>query len=156
MTAAFGLDPRIMIQPYIAGREVQVGILQEAPLGAIEVRSKTAFYDYEAKYLPGMSEHLFPAPLPPPVYQQVLALGLAAHQALGCSGVSRVDLLLDGAMKPYVLEVNTLPGMTETSLLPEMALHRGIDFDTLVLRILATAGLNKTTRETDHRNEKEE
>jgi D-alanine-D-alanine ligase len=155
MTAAFGLDPRIMIQPYISGREVQVGILQEAPLGAIEIRSKTAFYDYEAKYLPGRSEHLFPAPLPPPVYQQVLALGLAAHQALGCSGVSRVDLMLDGAMNPSVLEVNTLPGMTETSLLPEMARHVGIDFDTLVLRILATAGLNKTTRETEHRNEKE-
>ncbi len=146
MAAAFGLDPRIMVQPYIAGREVQVGILQEAPLGAIEIRSKTAFYDYEAKYLPGMSEHLFPAPLPPPVYQRVLALGLAAHRALGCSGVSRVDLLLDGAMNPYVLEVNTLPGMTETSLLPEMARHVGIDFDTLVLRILSTAGLDKTTK----------
>ncbi len=144
MVAAFDFDARIMIQPCIVGREVQVGILQATPLGAIEIRSKTQFYDYTAKYVPGMSEHIFPAPLPPPVYQQVLALGLAAHHALGCSGVSRVDLLVDEKMNPWVLEVNTLPGMTETSLLPDMARQSGIDFDTLVLRILSTAGLDKS------------
>ena len=146
MATAFALDARIMIQPYITGQEVQVGILQETPLGAIEIRPKTEFYDYTAKYVPGMSEHLFPALLPPEVYQQVLSLGLAAHQALGCSGVSRVDLLVDQEMNPYVLEVNTLPGMTETSLLPEIARHVGMDFDALVLQILLTAGLDKTRR----------
>ncbi|MBI3802321.1 MAG: D-alanine--D-alanine ligase [Nitrospirae bacterium] len=140
---AFRYGPRILIERYIPGREVQVGILGGKALGAIEIRSKTTFYDYTAKYVPGMSEHLFPAPLSAEVYKTVLDCGLRAHQALGCSGYSRVDLRVDPEMRPYLLEVNTLPGMTETSLLPEIARGVGIDFDQLVEQILETAGLGK-------------
>ncbi len=140
---AFRYGPRVILEKYIRGREIHVGILGDAPLGAIEIRPKTAFYDYTAKYVPGMSEHLFPAPLPPAVYQAVSQLAYQAHCLLGCVGVSRVDLLLDDEMHPYVLEVNTLPGMMETSLLPEMARGIGIDFDALVEKILETASLAK-------------
>jgi D-alanine-D-alanine ligase len=143
LKAAFQYGPRILIEKYIAGMEVQVGILGTEALGAIEIRPKTKFYDYTAKYVAGMSEHFFPAPLPPKVYREVLDWGLQAHRVLGCSGYSRVDLLVDREMKSYVLEVNTLPGMTETSLLPEIARGVGIDFDALVERILETAGLDK-------------
>jgi D-alanine-D-alanine ligase len=140
---AFRYGPRILIEKYIAGMEVQVGILGSKALGAIEIRPKAKFYDYTAKYVPGMSEHIFPAPLPVDVYQKVLDWGLKAHQVLGCAGYSRVDLLVDQQRQPSVLEVNTLPGMTETSLLPEIARGVGIDFDALVERILETAGLGK-------------
>lgn len=141
---AFKYGPRILIEKYIAGMEVQVGILGSEALGAIEIRPKTKFYDYTAKYVAGMSEHFFPAPLPSKIYQEVLDRGLLAHRVLGCSGYSRVDLLVDReSHNAYVLEANTLPGMTETSLLPEIARGVGIDFDTLVERILETAGLNK-------------
>lgn len=136
---AFRFGCKVLLQSYVSGMEVHVGILDERPLGAIEIKSKGEFYDYEAKYVPGMSEHIFPAPLPPEVYQHALDLALKAHRALGCSGYSRVDLLIDSEMKPYVLEINTLPGMTETSLMPEMARECGIDFDSLVEKILNTA-----------------
>lgn len=140
---AFQYGPRILIEKYISGMEVQVGILGSKALGAIEIRPKTKFYDYTAKYVPGMSEHFFPAPLPADVYQKVLDWGMKAHHVLGCTGYSRVDLLVDRQNHPFVLEVNTLPGMTETSLLPEIARGVGIDFDALVERILETAGLDK-------------
>ena len=116
-----------------------MGILGDRALGIIEIRTSRKFYDYTAKYVPGMSEHIFPAPLPRPLYDNLLALGLDAHRALGCKGYSRVDFLLDAEWKPYLLEVNTLPGMTETSLLPEIARGVGISFDRLVERILAGA-----------------
>ncbi|NOY83714.1 MAG: D-alanine--D-alanine ligase [Nitrospirae bacterium] len=139
LETAFRFGTKILLQSYISGMEVHVGILDEKPLGAIEIKSKGTFYDYDAKYVPGMSKHIFPAPLPADVYQHVLDLALQAHQALGCKSYSRVDLLIDSEMKPYVLEVNTLPGMTETSLMPEMARECGIDFDALVEKILNTA-----------------
>jgi len=137
--AAFQYGPRIVIETYIPGREVQVGILDNIALGVIEIRSKSAFYDYTAKYVPGMSAHLFPAPLSKPVYQNVMEIGLRAHRVLGCRGATRVDLRLTDDGLPFVLEINTLPGMTETSLLPEIARGVGIDFDTLVERILDAA-----------------
>ncbi len=140
---AFRFGPDVLVEQYIAGLEVNVGILNQKALGAIEIRSKTEFYDYTAKYVKGMSEHIFPAPLPEAVYQEVLALGQKAHLALGCSGYSRVDLLLDHDFRPFVLEVNTLPGMTETSLLPEIAGGVGISFDQLVIQILETASIGK-------------
>jgi D-alanine-D-alanine ligase len=140
---AFRFGSDVLIEEYIAGLEVHVGIVGQKALGGIEIRSKTGFYDYTAKYVKGMSEHIFPAPLPPDLYQSVLALGLKAHCALGCSGYSRVDLLLDGDSNPVVLEVNTLPGMTETSLLPDIARGVGMSFDQLVMQILETASVGK-------------
>jgi len=138
---AFRYGPRIVIETYIPGREVQVGILNNIALGVIEIRSKTALYDYTAKYVPGMSAHLFPAPLPEAVCQNVMEIGLRVHQTIGCRGATRVDLRLTDDNRPFVLEINTLPGMTETSLLPEIARGVGIDFDTLVERILDAATL---------------
>lgn len=136
---AFYYGPRIMIEEFISGKEVHVGILGERALGAIEIRPKTKFYDYTAKYVAGMSKHVYPAPLPSDLYEEVLRLGLRAHRTLGCRGYSRVDFLIDEEENLYLLEVNTLPGMTETSLMPEMARGAGVAFDALVENILATA-----------------
>ncbi len=105
----------------IKGQEVQVGILDDRPIGAIEIVPKNEFYDFEAKYTDGMAEHIFPARLEPALYEKAQQIGLAAHRALGCTGYSRVDLLVTPAGDCYVLEVNTLPGMTALSLLPEIA-----------------------------------
>jgi D-alanine-D-alanine ligase len=139
LAEAFRYDSEILIEPYIRGRELQVGILDDVPLGIIEIRTKRKFYDYTAKYVPGMSEHIFPAPLAESVTKKLLQTGLTAHRSLGCEGYSRVDFLLDQREEPFLLEVNTLPGMTETSLLPEIARGAGIPFDQLVERILASA-----------------
>ncbi len=136
---AFKYGDEIIIEKYIKGREVQVGILGERALGAIEIVSKKAFYDYEAKYTANMAEHIFPAQLPEELYKKILELGLAAHKALGCEGYSRVDMLIDSENRPFLLEVNTLPGMTNISLLPEIARGVGIDFPTLVENILKEA-----------------
>lgn len=141
---AFGYDRRVLIEAYIAGKEIQVGILGDRALGAIEIRPKTAFYDYVAKYTPGMSEHVFPAPLSAEVTHRTLEVALAAFRALGCEGYGRVDFLVDEAGTPYVLEVNTLPGLTETSLLPDIARGVGIAFDDLVEAIV-TAALERGT-----------
>ncbi len=138
---AFRFGQTIILEKYIPGREIQVGILDDTPLGAIEIRPKSGFYDYQAKYTDGLAEHLFPAPLPPTLYQEALGLSLAAHQALGCEGGTRVDLRLEESGDFYILEVNTLPGMTPLSLLPEIARGVGIDFPELCERILLGARL---------------
>jgi D-alanine-D-alanine ligase len=129
-------DPEIIIEKYIRGMEVQVGILGERALGAIEIVPKDAFYSYQAKYEKGMSDHFFPARIPENVYKRTLDAGLLAHRALGCRGYGRVDFIIDGEGSPHILEVNTLPGMTATSLLPEIANGVGIPFPELVEEIL--------------------
>ncbi len=136
---AFKYDREILVEKYITGKEVQVGVLGDRALGAIEIVPKNVFYDYEAKYKEGMSEHFFPARVPADVYQRVLQNGLDAHRALGCKGYSRVDFIIDAAGAPYILEVNTLPGMTATSLLPDIARGAGISFPDLVEEILRLA-----------------
>ncbi len=132
---AFQFGQQILVEPYIRGMEVAVGVLNDRAIGAIEIRPKEPFYNYTAKYVPGMSEHVFPAPLPPSVYENLLNDGLSAHRALGCKGYSRSDFIVREGTH-YLLEVNTLPGMTETSLLPEIARGVGIEFDEMVERIL--------------------
>ncbi|MEO5656781.1 MAG: D-alanine--D-alanine ligase, partial [Nitrospiria bacterium] len=132
LETAFHYDRRVLIEGYVAGKEIQVGILGDRALGAIEIRPKAEFYDYTAKYTPGMSEHIFPAPLSPEVTRRTLEVSLGAFHALGCEGYGRVDCLVDSAGTPYILEVNTLPGLTETSLLPDIARGVGISFDALV------------------------
>lgn len=136
---AFSYDREILAEKLIAGKEVQVGILGDRALGAIEIVPKNRFYDYESKYKEGMSEHFFPARIPAGDYQRTLDAGLAAHRALGCSGYSRVDFIVTNDGTPYILEVNTLPGMTATSLLPDIAKGVGISFPDLVERILQLA-----------------
>ena len=138
---AFGYGGGILIEEFIKGREIQVGILDEVALGAIEIKPKVEFYNYEAKYTDGLAEHLFPAPLPESEYRKALDLGYQAHRLLGCEGGTRVDLLYREPGEFFVLEVNTLPGMTPLSLLPEIAGGAGIDFPELVERILLGARL---------------
>ncbi len=132
----FSRYPRVLIERYIPGREIQVAIMGDKPLGAIEIRTEHRFYDYRAKYTPGESSHLMPAPIHADAYAASLDLSLRAHQVLGCRGVSRVDLRYDDTNgEPgdlFLLEVNTQPGMTPTSLVPEIAADTGIDFDALV------------------------
>ena len=136
---AFQYDPEIIVEKYIKGMEVQVGILGERALGAIEIVPKDVFYSYKAKYEKGGSEHFFPARVPGGVYRRTLDAGLLAHRALGCRGYSRVDFIIDNDGVPFILEVNTLPGMTATSLLPEIAQGAGIPFPSLVEEILRLA-----------------
>jgi D-alanine-D-alanine ligase len=136
---AFQYDPEILIERYVKGMEVQVGILGERALGAIEIVPKDVFYSYKAKYEKGGSDHFFPARVPQDVYQRTLDAGLLAHRALGCRGYSRVDFIIGHDGVSYILEVNTLPGMTATSLLPEIAQGAGITFPSLVEEIVRLA-----------------
>ena len=140
---AFRYDDEILVEQYIKGQEVQVGILDDRPVGAIEIVPKNEFYDYEAKYTDGMAEHIFPARLSPALYARAQQTAVAAHRALGCSGYSRVDLLIPESGDCFVLEVNTLPGMTALSLLPEIAAQgAGLSFEGLVERIIESAALH--------------
>ena len=140
---AFRHDSEILVEQYVKGQEVQVGILDNRPIGAIEIVPKNEFYDFEAKYTDGMAEHIFPARLTADLYGKAQQVGLAAHLALGCSGYSRVDLLVTESGECFVLEVNTLPGMTALSLLPEIAAKgAGLPFETLVVRIIESAALH--------------
>ena len=136
-------DDDILVEQFIKGREVQIGILDDQPIGAIEIVPKNEFYDFEAKYTDGMAEHIFPARLEKPLYEKVLQVGLSAHVSLGCRSYSRVDLLVTSGGECYALEVNTLPGMTALSLLPEIALKgSGLVFEDLVDRIMRSASLS--------------
>lgn len=140
---AFRHDDEILVEVYIKGQEIQIGILDDRPVGAIEIVPKNEFYDFEAKYTDGMAEHVFPARLEPELYEKAQQVGLAAHRALGCRGYSRVDLLVTARGDCYVLEVNTLPGMTALSLMPEIAAKgAGLSFEALVSRIIETAALS--------------
>lgn len=141
MAEAFRYDEEILVEQFIKGREIQVGILDERALGAIEIVPKKEFYDFEAKYTDGMAEHILPAPLPGPLYRKVLEEGEKAHRCLGCAGYSRVDFLVTAEGNCFILEVNTLPGMTALSLLPEIAGGAGIGFEELVERIVLAASL---------------
>lgn len=137
---------RVLVEPYIPGKELTCAVMGDTALGVIEIVPAVKFYDYEAKYAPGGSRHLLPAPVPSDVYEECRRLALAAHRALGCRGVSRADFRYDeaaGAKGLYCLEVNTQPGMTETSLVPEMAQHAGIGFDELVRWMIEDASLER-------------
>jgi D-alanine-D-alanine ligase len=137
----------LLAEPFIAGKELTCAVMGDKALEVIEVVPTARFYDYEAKYAPGGSTHLLPAPISPFVYQEVRRLALAAHRALGCRGVSRADFrwddVADGIGGLVCLEVNTQPGMTETSLVPEMAAHAGISFVELVQWMVEDASLNR-------------
>jgi D-alanine-D-alanine ligase len=140
---AFGEE--ILIERYIPGKELTCAVIGDRALDVIDIVPATAFYDYEAKYAAGGSRHVLPAQILPNVYQEVRRLALAAHSALGCRGVSRADFRYDdrGTGELVCLEVNTQPGMTETSLVPELAAYAGITFDELVQWMVEDASTNR-------------
>lgn len=140
LPAAFDLaksySNRILVEEFIDGHEVTVAILDNQPLPVLEIKPKHNVYDYECKYTSGMSEYIVPAEIPPDTAKQIREQALAAHISLGCEVYSRADFRLSNDMKPYCLEVNTLPGMTSTSLVPKMAKAVGISFEELIERII--------------------
>jgi D-alanine-D-alanine ligase len=140
---AFG--DQVLIERYIPGKELTCAVLGDRALDVIDIVPATAFYDYEAKYAAGGSKHILPAQILPNVYQEVRRLALAAHNALGCRGVSRADFRYDdqGTGKLVCLEINTQPGMTETSLVPELAAYAGVTFDELVQWMVEDASTNR-------------
>ena len=137
----------VLAEPFIPGKELTCAVMGEEALGVIEIVPTARFYDYEAKYAPGGSTHILPAEISPFVYQEVRRLAVAAHRALRCRGVSRADFRWDdtaqGTEGLVCLEVNTQPGMTETSLVPELAAYAGIPFAELVQWMVEDASLNR-------------
>ena len=121
----------IMVEKYIAGREFTTAVLGDKPLAVTEIITDHAFYDYDAKYVGGGSKHLIPADIDANLYDEIMRLALLAHQSLGCRGVTRADFRYDGK-EIYILEVNTQPGLTPTSLVPEQAAHVNMSFNQLV------------------------
>ena len=132
----------VLLEEYVKGREINVGVLDDEALGEVEIKPATEFYDYEAKYLRNDTQYLVPAPITDDERRTLHSLAVRAHKALGCSGATRVDLILAESGRAVCLEINTLPGMTDHSLLPKIAAHRGMDYATLVERILESAALH--------------
>jgi D-alanine-D-alanine ligase len=126
---------KLMVEKFIAGRELTVAVMGERPLAVTEIRPRQGFYDYEAKYTDGRADHVIPAQIPAEVYDRALEMAVTAHRALGCRGVSRADFRYDDTAKAagdlYLLEINTQPGMTPLSLVPEQAAYLNIDFPEL-------------------------
>jgi D-alanine-D-alanine ligase len=142
---------RVLVEPYIPGKELTCAVMGDKALGVIEIVPTVKFYDYEAKYAPGGSKHLLPAPISKEIYEECRRLSLAAHRALGCRGVTRSDFRCDDSLSGAkgniqglaCLEVNTQPGMTEVSLVPELAQHAGIGFEDLVRWMIEDASLDR-------------
>jgi D-alanine-D-alanine ligase len=126
----------VMVERYVAGRELTVAVMGDRPLTVTEIRPRTGFYDYTNKYTDGKADHLLPAPVPKPIFDQAMQVALLAHQTLGCRGVSRSDFRYDDTKSEpgrlIFLEINTQPGMTPLSLVPEQAAFLGISFTDLV------------------------
>ncbi len=133
---AFHYAEKVLIEEYISGHEVTVGVLEDKPLPVLEIKPKHGIYDYECKYTSGMSEYEVPANIPEWVQLELQSQALKAFKALGCSVYARMDFRLSNDFKTYCLEVNTLPGMTSTSLVPKMAKAVGISFEELIDRII--------------------
>ena len=129
--ASWPFGEEVMVERFVPGKELTVAVMGDKALAVTEITTDRGFYDYDAKYAEGGSAHLVPAPLEPAVYDEVMRLSALAHEALGCRGVSRADLRYDGETV-YLLEINTQPGMTHTSLVPEQAAHVGLSFEELV------------------------
>jgi D-alanine-D-alanine ligase len=136
---------QVLVERYVAGLELTCAVMGEEALGVIEIEPTTRFYDYESKYAPGGSRHILPARILPNIYQRARNLALTAHHALGCRGVSRADFRFDPRSDGDLvcLEVNTQPGMTEMSLVPELAAHAGLSFGELVKWIVEDASLDR-------------
>lgn len=135
IAAEWRFGPLALVEEFIPGRELTVGVMGGEPLAVTEIRPVDGFYDYEAKYAPGGSRHVVPAPVHPAAYARAMEIAASAHQALGCRGASRADFRYDDTNgepgRLVLLEINTQPGLTPTSLLPEQAAHCGISFPAL-------------------------
>ena len=142
LTEAMKHDDLILIEDFIQGDEVTVSVLNNEPLPIIKIVPKSGFYDYESKYTPGQTEYLLPAPLEAVLYNRLQDVSVEACKALSCRGAARVDFMVR-EREFFCLELNTIPGMTETSLLPKAAAEAGVPFNVLVMQILDDAGLNK-------------
>jgi D-alanine-D-alanine ligase len=132
VAASWTFGAQALVEEYIAGRELTVGVMNDRALAVTEIGSANVFYDYEAKYAEGGSRHMIPAPIHPDIYARAMDVAVAAHRALGCRGASRADFRYDDTNgepgRLVLLEVNTQPGLTPTSLLPEQAAHCGVSF----------------------------
>jgi D-alanine-D-alanine ligase len=136
---AFKYSDKVIIEKYIPGREITVGIIEDKTLPIVEIVPKRKFFDFTAKYEKGLTDYLVPAEMDKRHYKQCQEIALRAHKALGARSFSRVDMILSRENRPVVLEVNAIPGLTETSLLPKAALADGIDFEALCIKILESA-----------------
>lgn len=144
LAAAARYDREVLIEAYVQGRELTAAVLDGEALPLVEIRPASGFYDYTAKYRSeGTTQYIVAPELPGDAAERVQRLAVAAFDAVGCSGAARIDVMLDDGGNPLLLEVNTIPGMTASSLLPKAAQHAGIDFEHLVERILWGARLHK-------------
>lgn len=145
LMSALSYDDRVLLERFVPGRELAVSVIGTAEPWALPVVEaipiERDFYDFEARYTPGLTDLVAPARLPDEVAQEAARVAIACYRALGCRGVSRVDMILDPDDRLWVLEVNAIPGMTDTSLLPKAAEAAGLGFDEVVERILAEAAL---------------
>ncbi|MFH1288668.1 MAG: D-alanine--D-alanine ligase [bacterium] len=136
---AFSCDEKVLIEEYVSGKEITVGILGDDALPVVEIVPKNKFYDFEAKYKKGMSKHIIPARLSDDISKQARETAIKVHKILGCRDVSRLDMIYNAKRGLYVLEINTIPGMTSVSLLPDAAKAAGIEFKEIVRRMVVWA-----------------
>ena len=136
---AFEYGPKALLEEYVSGRELTVGILNDEPLPVIEIVPRQHLYDYKAKYSDPDTQYLVPAPISGRAAELARSLGMRSHAALGCRSFSRTDMIMDRSGRIFVLEVNTIPGMTERSLLPKAAAATGVNFGKLCVRLIEDA-----------------
>jgi D-alanine-D-alanine ligase len=146
LDTALEFGPEVLLEDYIEGRELTVAVLNGRPLPVVEIIAPHGFYDFAAKYTPGACTYKAPAPLGARQTTRLQTLALAVHRRLGCRGASRVDFRMDRKGRPFVLEINTVPGMTETSLLPMAAKAAGLSYEALVEGFLESAMERATAR----------
>ncbi len=132
----FKLDKKVIIEQFIQGRELTVSILNRKPLDIIEIKVEDGFYDYQNKYITGKTNYICPAKIDFEIYKNLQEIALKSYNLLECKGAARVDIILDSNSNPYVLEINTIPGLTEHSLLPKAAKVAGLSFEDLILEMV--------------------
>lgn len=136
LDAAFRYSSQVLVEKFIPGREITAPVLGDQVLPLIEIVTKNTFYDFRAKYVKGMSRHILPAPISTKAQRRISELALKVHRELGCRAFSRIDFILDKNENPWVLELNSIPGMTETSLFPESAQAAGYTFREMLLEMV--------------------
>jgi D-alanine-D-alanine ligase len=143
---ALALGPYVVVEKFIKGREVTVGIFDRQPLPLVEIVMRNALFDFTSKYQKGMTEYIVPAVLPEDLTKKIQTMALSAYDVLGCEGFARVDIRIDVTGRPYILELNTIPGFTETSLFPKAAAKVGFNFLQVCEKLLDLAYVKKVQR----------